>query len=475
MAINTSKNYWIGSAVCLFFLGPLLGGNAAAESPEWVERWNTFAQQTGEERHAEWAALIGDPEAVKLAEEWEAFRGYTASSLIEAANVPEELRGGLVLTPDNIDQYPWLSEYLPQAKIDRIKDSDWFNWGQIVITPPNHYYMSRGRLEATKQAIAEGRTFTINEKGEVLDADGNFAMTSQAALPFTTPRDGAELNALLMAHGIANENLMFSPLKVDVCNSSNNTERTYEADLWWQKMHGRVAIEPKGDIEDREGVIEGGAIYFLKPFDVRGTAVTRMRFAATDREDDFRAFLPSLRRTRVLAGSDAQDPMGAGFEVLWDDWRQTWTKTDPRKFDYTLAGEGFVLAQGETGMVYNPVTVDESGCQITSIEMELRPVWILDITDKTGKYVYGKRRLYIDKEFYYVQHQEMYDARGNLMRVLDDGRDWDPKTGLGMWRNYVVWNVISNRSNIMEMTSKWDVINQDMSGIFDIDLLRDYR
>ena len=134
-----------------------------------------------------------------------------------------------------------------------------------------------------------------------------------------------------------------------------------------------------------------------------------------------------------------------------------------------------MLAQGETGGVYNTATMDDSRCQISSIEMELRPVWILEVTDKTGKYVYGKRRLYIDKEFYYVQHQEMYDARGNLMRVLDDGRDWDPKTGLGMWRNYLVWNVISKRSNIMEFTSQWDVLNEDMDGIFDIDLLRDYR
>ncbi|MDA9918712.1 DUF1329 domain-containing protein [Porticoccaceae bacterium] len=89
--------------------------------------------------------------------------------------------------------------------------------------------------------------------------------------------------------------------------------------------------------------------------------------------------------------------------------------------------------------------------------------------------MYGKRRLYIDKEFYYVQHQEMYDARGNLMRILDDSRDFDPKTGLAMWRNYVVWNVISHRTNIMDFTSDWDVLNEDMDGIFDIDVLRDYR
>jgi hypothetical protein len=474
MNISLLKNNWTRSAACFLGLGLTLGASAA-ETPEWVERWNKFAQETGEARHAEWAAKISDPEALKLAQDWEAFRGYTASSLIEAADLPEELREGLVLNKDNIDAYPWLTDYLPQAKIDRLKDSEWFNWGQIVVSPTNHYYMSRGRLEETKKSIKEGSNFSLTEKGEILDSDGKYALINQAAMPFTTPKNGSELNALQTAYGVGNENLMFDPMTVNVCNKSNKAERVYEAKLWWQKMHGRVAVAPLGDIEDREEIVEGGAIFFLKPFDVRGTAVTRMRYAETDKEDDFHAFLPSLRRTRVLAGSDAQDPLAAGFEVTWDDWRQSWTKTDPRKFDYEMTGEGFVLTQGETGLVYNPATLDDTKCQIASIEMELRPVWILEITDKTGKYVYGKRRLYIDKESYSIQYQELYDPRGNLMRLVDDARDWDPKTGLAMWRNFLVWNVISKRANILEMDSRWDIVNEDISGIFDIDLLRDYR
>lgn len=219
MTILKFKNNWTKPFACLISLALTSGGYAAEQTPEWVERWNSFAEQTGEAKHAEWAALIGDPDAVKLARDWEEFRGYTASSLIEEANVPTELLGGLVLTRENIDNYPWISDYLPQSKIDRLKDSEWFNWGEIVITPPNHYYMSRGRLEETKKAVAEGREFSVNEKGETLVANGDYALTSQGALPFTTPTNGAELNALLTAHGIANENLKFSPMKVDVCTS----------------------------------------------------------------------------------------------------------------------------------------------------------------------------------------------------------------------------------------------------------------
>ena len=41
MTISIAKNNWVRSAACLLSLG-LASGVAAA--PEWVERWNSFAQ-----------------------------------------------------------------------------------------------------------------------------------------------------------------------------------------------------------------------------------------------------------------------------------------------------------------------------------------------------------------------------------------------------------------------------------------------
>ena len=215
---------------------------------------------------------------------------------------------------------------------------------------------------------------------------------------------------------------------------------------------------------------------FLQPFDVRGLAAVRLRYAAADRDDDFRVFIPGLRRTRVLAGSDGQDPMAAGLEITWDEWRGYWLKTNPEAFDYKLAGEGFILAQPETGHVYNPAQRDESRCHVSKVELELRPVWILEIDDKKGDYQYSKRRIYIDKENYYLQHEEMYDRRGNLWRVWDDVRDFDPKTGQAMWKTVLEWNPISHRLTHLSMESSWDTVHKEPSATtFDIDLLRDYR
>ena len=75
MTISKFKNNWTRTIACVIALALTSGGYTAEQSLEWVERWNSFAQQTGEAKHAEWAATIGDPEAVELAREWEEISG----------------------------------------------------------------------------------------------------------------------------------------------------------------------------------------------------------------------------------------------------------------------------------------------------------------------------------------------------------------------------------------------------------------
>jgi len=198
--------------------------------------------------------------------------------------------------------------------------------------------------------------------------------------------------------------------------------------------------------------------------------------AAADRDDDFVVFLPSLRRTRVLAGSDAQDPLAAGLEVSWDEWRAYWQKTDVKNFDYKLVGDSLRLAGADTGMLKSPYELTEDRCGYKWIEMELRPTWILEQTDKSGKYQYSKRVNYVDKELYYTQYSQMYDVRGNLWRVWEDFRNWDPRTGIAQWNSVVVPNVINKRASFVYMeTSPETAKTGTLPARFDIDQLRDYR
>ena len=441
-----------------------------APAAEWVDEWRTLADRTGFEGHRQFADLLDDPAAIALARDWESFRGYSARSLVAAANLPPELKPGLEITAETAGQYPWLKDYLPAPSLARLMSSDWFRWHRIRIVPTTPYTASRARLEATRKAAA----FTINDKGELLDAAGKFAMLTEAGFPFMKPKNGLELYWAFLSRGAGNDNASLKPMELASCLPSNRVERRYVMHLWWQKMHARVDVPPLGAIRGEDDTIEAGSIVFLAPRDIKGLAATRRRFASADKPDDFRGYVPTMRRTRILGGSDTQDPMTPGIEATWDEWRQSWLKPDPRKFDFKIVGETFILSQPEVGHVYDPARHADNECEIDVVDLELRPVWILDVLDKTGNYVYGRRRLYIDKEFFYAQYQEMYDQRGNLWRVLDDALDFNARNGLWMARNYVLWNVIGQRYNRITMTSDWSIGNEDMARFFDIDRLRDY-
>ena len=459
-----------------------MGGVASAQD-SWIENWKTFAAESGKPEHAAWAARIDTDEVRLLSAEWEEYRGYTASSLIaEATDIPDQLKTpGFVINAENVDSIPGIENYLPSYSIDRLKsDEPWLKIQGIRIVPSNHYYMQKARLDATK-AKPTG-SFSVDELGNVRDNEGGLGtLTGGGALPFISPKNGDELNATFVAHGVGLDDLFFNPVTMTACGASNNVERSYGVELWWRRMAGRVGSEPFGNVDGFEGVQEAGALLIKSPRDVRGLAGVRLRYADAEIEDDFKLYIPTLRRTRQLSGTNGQDPIAAGLEVTWDDWRGYWTKTDKRNFDYNLVSEGFVLALPEVGAEYDPLAMAENACGIASsndgiIDMELRPIWVLEIDDKTGNYQYSKRRVYLDKELYYVQFEEMYDRNGELWRVWDDSRWWEPESGRAQWRSLVVGNVISNRHSGLVFEPDWGDGRANMNNsLFDIDQLRDRR
>lgn len=458
-------------------LSTLVFATNVYSNTNYVQEWQEFAKNTGNAGHKKWANMLGDPSAIELSEKWTELRGYNAPQLVRNADLPKELKPGLEINSSNFKNFPWLSKYMPKATLDRIKSNEWFRWNKIVIVPTASYYMPEGTLEQTKAAVDKGIEYNATNDGNLLTPDGKHLLTQSAAVPFVHPKTGMELNWNFIAHGVSSDNLAFKPVKFNVCDSSNSLERQYEAHLFWQKFHGRTQVEPFGSVNGQKDAIEGGAVYFTKPFDIAGLSAVRIRYAAADKDDNFKAFVPSLRRTRTLTGSDGQDPLAAGLEITWDEWRSYWLKTDPENFEYKLAGEGFVLTQPETGHAYDPAEMDDSSCNVKTVELELRPVWKLEVIDRNGKYQYSKRVIYLDKENYYAQYEEMYDKKGNLWRVWDDSRDFDPKTGRAMWKNVIEWNPINKRLTHLIMESDWDAVNkgEPAPALFNIDRLRDYR
>ena len=447
--------------------------STAQAGDEWIDDWKSFAAKSGLPEHAAWVAAIDNAEVRALSKDWEDFRGYTASSLLAKETHPAELKPGFIITKENIDTLPWAKDYLPQYWIDRLT-SDWTPIKGIRVVPTTHYYMQQARLDATKKL--EPDHFTINEKGELRDKNGEHGFISEAGLPFVNPKNGEELNWLFNAHGVGTDDLYFDTIDMAACDSTNNLERIYKANIFWRRMAGRVSAPPLGNVEGFEGITEAGALLIKSPRDVRGLGGVRLRFADADKDDDFKLYIPSLRRTRALTGTNGQDPIAPGLELTWDEWRSNWFKTDRRKFKYTLIKDAVVLAVPEVGNVYDPLRIANDACNLSGIvDMELRPTWVYEIADLTETYQYSVKRVHVDKETYYSQYLEMFDRNGDLWRIWDDSRDWEPTTGRFMWRSAIIANVRDERATVITVDSAWEKLDTMINAIFNIDQLRDRR
>ena len=81
----------------------------------------------------------------------------------------------------------------------------------------------------------------------------------------------------------------------------------------------------------------------------------------------------------------------------------------------------------------------------------------------------------MDKETYYAQYLEMFDINGEIWRVWDDTRDWEPTTGRFMWRSAVIANDRDKRATVITVDSAWEKLDTMTNAIFNIDQLRDRR
>ncbi len=443
-----------------------------------MDDWSDFVALSTKKEHKQWLKAIQDPRAVAMAKEWRELRGYDAFDVIQKYQLPTALKPGLTINANNISLYPWITEYLPAEMYQAIISPNGYV-REITIVPTNTYYQNIGVLNATRRTL-KNKSKPVTDKNSTLkNKDGSSTLTNSetaAAIPYLHPTNGLELTWSFVAHGVGTETLALDPVITLSCSEDGDTDYLYEAAIWWQKFHGRSQIGDEADIPEKEGIIEAGAIFAFKPFDVKGFAGVRQRYADGSKADDFKVFLPAMRRTRTLSGADAQDPMWAGLEVTWDDWRSYWVKTDINKFDYRLVGQRLILASPEVGYIYSSGVFNENNCKWDSLELELRPVWELEIIDNSGSYQYKKRTLYIDMETFYSQYQFTTDQRDNIFRTWEDSRAWRPFDGDAQWRHVTIFNAINKRVNYFFMTSQWDERWENVTDEqFDIDQLRDYQ
>jgi len=172
-------------------------------------------------------------------------------------------------------------------------------------------------------------------------------------------------------------------------------------------------------------------IRFISPADVKGTGFLSIEYS--DREDDNWLYLPALRKTRRIAGSDKTDNF-MGSEFTYEDL----SSEDLNAFEYKLMGSDNVNG------------VDT--WKVAAIAVDPKKV------EETG---YSKRELWIDKENYVVIQIKYYDKDGAYVKVLKSS-DIKQVPGSDKWRAYKMEmdNKLNNKKTVLLLENY--VINKGM-------------
>lgn len=427
-------------------LPSLLNAQTSSETyPSWVQQWRDFAFQTRDADFIQWAERLSSPRAIKLGKEWEAFLGYNAVDIVSKDKKAPSIKPGLVITPENIEKYEKeLRELFPHGfdwEVDRITGTGVFadyNYTplEMVIVPTTHAWNDRGFLDATKKY---SQNCSLDDQG-ILHG-------WVAGIPFPFPETAHEIVHNYDRLTVMADNLNSMPMSIGLYGKTGRRERVEKIQLHWQNYSGRIKIPPFPVIPGFEDVYEKGSILTMYPYDLKGYAAVRTRFADPFAEDSFVAYIPSIRRIRRLAGSNTQDPL-VSSDLTWEDWKGYWSKLSMHPAEYELIGEEVVLCPS-----FNPKPIryiEKDGAIRQRYWWERRPVWVIRINYLEQDYIYGSRVWYVDKQTFALQQQMIYDQRGNLWKLWDWAWRWNPDNGeLDYWNPWMC-DILNRHMSILD-------------------------
>lgn len=174
-------------------------------------------------------------------------------------------------------------------------------------------------------------------------------------------------------------------------------------------------------------------------------------------EDDY-VFIPALRRSLRLSVSARCAPL-LGSDMTHDDQRVGWNG-GVGKFQGDFLREQNLVELADM----NPKVMGKFPENYDSMlgwpkptwgDWEVRPVWVINvhrIPSLAAGYCYGRRVMYIDKQFYQTMAEDLYDTNNKLWKVVEMGVF--PGKVDGKWDEFAQGGIIE---------TYWDVQNQHVS------------
>jgi hypothetical protein len=297
------------------------------------------------------------------------------------------------------------------------------NFIEFEIVPTRQYYHSLPVIEATKKYMG-----TVKQ-----DSQGYIIQDSYVAgYPFPRP-SGPFMAQQIMYNWDKSYNLDGEFYWEHVYGYTKDLRNDYEgmATAYCMRHQGRVKWEPMPWLDKRaddQKELKSFQYMSVAPRDLFGNIINVTSYIDPNRFDLFLMYINSLRRIRKMSTSDTQDP-AVGQDMIYEDWQGFNQKLSPKRFPYKyeIIGEGEFLV---------PITWDGSeymsskeGGIFKNVQMERRPIWVVQLTQLDKNYVYSKRVFYVDKEILHHHHIDSYDRKGRLYRTYDAGWGFIPEMG----------------------------------------------
>lgn len=349
----------------------------------------------------------------------------TASGAVETANKPatatadsETIPIGIVITSSNWRQY---QQFMPDGMVTLFEGSTpWkipsdlsMTVGPTVIHPLPFSY-----LAATEKYSPTTKLVELPDGGLTISG-------YQGGIPFpdaTEPHRGWKILAdfwyRYMPHIVVNtpDNEGFD------CTLDGFQNVSCQYGLW-------VARQLSFNTDPGTPVTVPGAgdryrtTWFMiqQPEQQRYSTTLTIEYDDLTKPEDVYVFLPAMRRTQRM--SSAARCSGSGTEMTPDDGRFAFDSTIP---DYSadLVGTRKILSQMDIKSAGANFPADYDmplGWSKPSWgKWELRDSYILDIRKLPAKaegYCYGKRILYVDKQFFGPLWEDLYDPKMQLWKV----------------------------------------------------------
>ena len=211
-------------------------------------------------------------------------------------------------------------------------------------------------------------------------------------------------------------------------NSSGAVERSVETR--YARLYGMHRLAADGNVSEweQEGTWWREYSIVLRPQDLEGAQRLTFHHDADTVQNASWAYDPQSRRTREVVDNHLETSFGLNFLVEDHSGFNGYLHAHTWRY----VGEQVLLVPG-----IRKGTVKEAAPPLGGknnwyplIPWELRKVLILEATPKDSGHPYGKRRLYIDRQLFYIFYAFVYDHEGahwrTLLHCLADPK-FDPK------------------------------------------------